>query len=198
MVVNESKKDKKGYLVTIDNKDYIIDEEIVIKYRLVKGKKLEDNLLDSIIHDNNMIVYYKKALNYSLKYNKNSAAIYDYLAKFEINNSDIAEIIDNLIKIHVLDDEKLILNTLDTLVRKGNGKLLIKEKLYYLKYRNDLIDMALTKINYDDYFEALKKLYDKALIKYKKEEDSYIKNMKIKKYLYQRGYSLDDINTIKD
>ena len=198
MVVSESKKDKKGYLVTINNKDYIIDEEIVIKYRLVKGKELEDNLIDNIIHDNNMIIYYKKALNYSLKYNKNSAAIYDYLAKFEISNSDIAEIIDNLIKIHVLDDERLILNTLDTLVRKGNGKLLIKEKLYNLKYRSELIDMALTKINYDDYFVALKKFYDKALIKYAKEEDSYIKNMKIKKYLYQRGYSLDDINTIKD
>ena len=198
MIVNDSKKDKKGYLVTIDNKDYIIDEEIVIKYRLVKNKELEDNLLNNILHDNNMIIYYKKALNYSLKYNKNSAAIYDYLNKFEINNRDIAEIIDNLIKIHVLDDEKLILNTLDTLVRKGNGKLLIKEKLYNLKYREELINLALDKINYDDYFKALKKLYDKALIKYDKETDSYIKNMKIKKYLYQRGYSLDDINTIKD
>ena len=198
MIVNDSKKDKKGYLVTIDNKDYIIDEEIVIKYRLVKNKELEDNLLNKILHDNNMIIYYKKALNYSLKYNKNSAAIYDYLNKFEINNRDIAEIIDNLIKIHVLDDEKLILNTLDTLIRKGNGKLLIKEKLYNLKYREELINLALTKINYDDYFASLKKLYDKALIKYDKETDSYIKNMKIKKYLYQRGYSLDDINTIKD
>lgn len=198
MIVNDSKKDKKGYLVTIDNKDYIIDEEIVIKYRLVKNKELEDNLLNKILHDNNMIIYYKKALNYSLKYNKNSAAIYDYLNKFEINNRDIAEIIDNLIKIHVLDDEKLILNTLDILVRKGNGKLLIKEKLYNLKYREELINLALTKINYDDYFASLKKLYDKALIKYDKETDSYIKNMKIKKYLYQRGYSLDDINTIKD
>ena len=198
MIVNDSKKDKKGYLVTIDNKDYIIDEEIVIKYRLVKNKELEDNLLNKILHDNNMIIYYKKVLNYSLKYNKNSAAIYDYLNKFEINNRDIAEIIDNLIKIHVLDDEKLILNTLDILVRKGNGKLLIKEKLYNLKYREELINLALTKINYDDYFASLKKLYDKALIKYDKETDSYIKNMKIKKYLYQRGYSLDDINTIKD
>ncbi|MBR4496610.1 MAG: RecX family transcriptional regulator [Acholeplasmatales bacterium] len=198
MIVNDSKKDKKGYLVTIDNKDYIIDEEIVIKYRLVKNKELEDNLLNKILHDNNMIIYYKKALNYSLKYNKNSAAIYDYLNKFEINNRDIAEIIDNLIKIHVLDDEKLILNTLDTLIRKGNGKLLIKEKLYNLKYREELINLALTRINYDDYFASLKKLYDKALIKYDKETDSYIKNMKIKKYLYQRGYSLDDINTIKD
>ncbi len=55
MIVNESLKDKKGYLVTIDNKDYLIDEEIVIKYRLVKGKELEDHLINNIIHDNNMI-----------------------------------------------------------------------------------------------------------------------------------------------
>ena len=198
MVVKSLEKAKKGYLVNIDDKEYLVDEEIVIKYRLVKNKELEDNLLNKILHDNNMIIYYKNALNYSLKYNKNSAAIYDYLNKFEINNSDIAEIIDKLVKIHVLDDEKLILNALDTLVRKGNGKLLIKEKLYNLKYRTELIDFALTKINYDDYFKALKKLYDKAIIKYEKESDSYIKNMKIKKYLYQRGYSQDDINTIID
>ena len=197
MIVSDLKKDKKGYLVTIDNKEYLFDEEIVVKYRLVKGKELEDNLIDEIIHNNNLMIYYKKALNYCLKYNKNSAAIYDYLNKYDLNNSEIAEIIDSLNKIKVLDDKKLILNTLDTLVRKGNGKLLIINKLYNLKYNDELIDYAISKINYDDYFKALKKLYDKALIKYQNENDSYIKNIKIKKYLYQRGYSLDDIDSIK-
>lgn len=197
MIVKSLKKDKKNYLVTIDDEDYLMDEEIIVKYRLVKGKELEDSLLDEILYENNLAIYYKKALNYSLKYNKNSAAIYDYLAKYELSNREIATIIDNLKKINVINDEKLILNAVDSLVRKGKGKLLIINKLYNLKYNEKLIDFAITKINYDDYFNALKKLYDKALDKYKDESDSYVKNMKIKRYLYQRGYSLDDINSIK-
>ena len=197
MIVKDLKKEKKNYLVIIDDKEYLFDEEIIIKYRLVKGKEIENNLIDKIIKENNIMLYYKKALNYCLKYNKNSAAIYDYLKKYELKNDEIAEIIDSLNKIKVLDDEKLILNTLDTLVRKGNGKLLIINKLYNLKYNEKLIDYAISKINYDDYFKALKRLYDKALIKYQVESNDYVKDIKIKKYLYQRGYSLDDIDSIK-
>ncbi len=197
MIVNSLEKEKKLYKVTIDNKDYLFDEEIIVKYRLVKGKELEDDLIDKIIYDNNLIIYYKKALDYSLKYNKNSAAIYDYLAKFDLKNNEIADIISKLKEIKIIDDEKLILNTLDTLVRKGNGKLLIINKLYNLKYNEKLIDFAITKINYDDYFKALKKLYDKALIKYQDELNDFVKESKIKRYLYQRGYSLDDIESVK-
>ena len=197
MIVNSLKKDKKLYKVIIDNKDYLFDEEIIVKYRLVKGKELEDELIDKIIYDNNLIIYYKKALDYSLKYNKNSAAIYDYLAKFDLKNNEIADIIYKLKEIKIIDDVKLILNTLDTLVRKGNGKLLIINKLYNLKYNEKLIDFAITKINYDDYFKALKKLYDKALIKYQDELNDFVKENKIKRYLYQRGYSLDDIESVR-
>ncbi len=197
MIVNSLEKEKKLYKVTIDNKDYLFDEEIIVKYRLVKGKELEDDLIDKIIYDNNLIIYYKKALDYSLKYNKNSAAIYDYLAKFDLKNNEIADIISKLKEIKIIDDEKLILNTLDTLVRKGNGKLLIINKLYNLKYNEKLIDFAITKINYDEYFKALKKLYDKALIKYQDELNDFVKESKIKRYLYQRGYSLDDIESVK-
>lgn len=197
MIVNSLEKEKKLYRVIIDNKDYLFDEEIIVKYRLVKGKELKDDLIDKIIYDNNLIIYYKKALDYSLKYNKNSAAIYDYLAKFDLKNNEIADIISKLKEIKIINDEKLILNTLDTLVRKGNGKLLIINKLYNLKYNEKLIDFAITKINYDDYFKALKKLYDKALIKYQDELNDFVKESKIKRYLYQRGYSLDDIESIK-
>ena len=36
MIVNTLEKEKKLYRVIIDNKDYLFDEEIIVKYRLAK------------------------------------------------------------------------------------------------------------------------------------------------------------------
>ncbi len=198
MIVKSLKKIKNNYEVNLDDNKFIFDEEIIIKYRLVEKKEISDSLIDEIIHNNNLVLYYKKALNYALKYNKNSASIVDYLTKFELKNSEIKEIIDQLIKIKVIDDKKLILNDLYSLINKGNGKLMIINKLYKLKFNDELIDYAINNIDYELYYNALKKQYNKAKEKYKDESDDYIKDIKIKRYLYNKGYSLDDIRSLDE
>ena len=197
MIVSNLKQLKnKNYLVTIDGNDYKFDEEIILKYRLVKGKELDEKTLNEAILKNNIAIYYNKALNYAAKYQKGSNEIYDYLKKYELEDKDIYQIIDKLKNIKIINDDKLINDLVSSLVYKGNGINMIKEKLYQKKFNSNLIDEALKQINYDDYYDALNKLAIKAKEKYKKEENEYKKKIKIKNYLLQRGYTYSDIENI--
>ena len=197
MIVSNLKQLKnKNYLVTIDGNDYKFDEEIILKYRLVKGKELDEKTLNEAILKNNIAIYYNKALNYAAKYQKGSNEIYDYLKKYELEDKDIYQIIDKLKDIKIINDDKLINDLVSSLVYNGNGINMIKEKLYQKKFNSNLIDEALKQINYEDYYDALNKLAIKAKEKYKKEENEYKKKIKIKNYLLQRGYTYSDIENI--
>ena len=58
---DELKKYKnKDYLVIIDNNEYILDEEIIIEYRLVKNKEIENSLLFEILSDLDIYEYHKR------------------------------------------------------------------------------------------------------------------------------------------
>lgn len=196
MIVNDLKIYKnKDYLVIIDNNEYILDEEIIIEYRLVKNKEIENTLLSEILEKNNVSKLYKKALAYSLKYNKNKAQIYDYLINKGANNKEAAYIIEKLICIKAINDNSLINNLITSLIKKGNGKLLIEKKLYEKQFSKELIDDALNNINYDEYFNQLNNLYEKIKSKYD-DENSYVRINKIKKYLLSRGYTYSDLDNL--
>ncbi len=196
IVTNLKKLKNNNYLVTIDDTDYKFDEEIILNYRLVKGKELDEKTLNDAIIKNNIAVYYNKALNYAAKYQKGSNEIYDYLKKYDLDDKDIYFIINKLKSIKLIDDNKLINNLVSSLVRNANGINMIKEKLYQKKFNSTLIDEAIKSIDYDEYYEALNKLVIKAKEKYKKEENDYKRIIKIKNYLLQRGYTYNDIETI--
>lgn len=196
IVTNLKKLKNNNYLVTIDDEDYKFDEEIILNYRLVKGKELDEKTLKDAIIKNNIALYYNKTLNYVAKYQKGSNEIYDYLKKYELDDKDIYFIINKLKSIKLIDDNKLINNLVSSLVRNANGINMIREKLYQKKFNSSLIDEALKAIDYDEYYEALNKLVIKSKEKYKKEENDYKRLIKIKNYLLQRGYTYSDIENI--
>ena len=196
IVTNLKKLKNNNYLVTIDDEDYKFDEEIILNYRLVKGKELDEKTLKDAIIKNNIALYYNKALNYVAKYQKGSNEIYDYLKKYELEDKDIYFIINKLKSIKLIDDNKLVNNLVSSLVRNANGINMIREKLYQKKFNSSLIDDALKSIDYDEYYEALNKLVVKAKEKYKKEENDYKRLIKIKNYLLQRGYTYSDIESV--
>lgn len=198
MIVNDLKKYKNNdYLVIIDNNEYILDEEIILEYRLVKNKEIENSFLSEILEKNNISKLYKRALDYCLKYNKNKAQIYDYLIDKGANNVEAAYIIEKLISIKAINDNSLVNNLVSYLIKKGNGKLLIEKKLYEKQFSKDLIDDTLNNIDYDEYLNQLNNLYLKIKDKYI-DDNSYIRINKIKKYLLSRGYTYSDINMIEE
>lgn len=184
------------YICQIDGIEYSFSEDVILEYRLVNGKEINQSILDEAIKKNDLSFYYDKALNYAYKYSKNSVEIYDYLLNKGLVNNEIAEIIDKLKKIKIIDDEKLAKDLASYYARSGNGRLMISKKLYERKFNDSLIDIGLSSIDEDEYYKAMLKIYQKALSKYKL--DNYNDKMKLKRYILQRGYSISELNYLID
>ena len=197
MIVKNLKKSKNKYIVTIDDSDYKFSENRVVKYRLVKGKEIDNNTLKSAISENDYDSLYLKAEKYAINYRKSEKEIVRYLKNKECDNQTIQKIVSKLRSLKLIDDSSLVIDLANSLVKKYNGKKMIEAKLKEKGINDELIDMALANIDYDLYINYLEKLYLKVKDKYNKFDDDYIRINKIKAYLISRGYSYNDIALIK-
>jgi len=198
MIIEDIKKikNKKEYNVIINNNIYKFSENIIIEYNLYKNKEIDSNLLELCIKENNIDYYYNLALNYYYKYQKSSHEIKEYLSNKGLDSNNINLIINKLKDKKIINDDSIIDSLIYSLIRNYNGILMIKEKLKAKGFDYNLINNKLNEIDYELYYEYLNKLYLKIKDKYNKESNDYIRINKIKKYLYQRGYTQSDINEI--
>ncbi len=193
--VTKSKK-KSVYVVAIGNKTYEFNEDIIIEFNLYKGKEINDDLLNKALASNSLNDYYNKALNYALRYYKSSYDTKNYLKEKGLSNELIDEIVNKLIEKNIINDKKIVENSVFSLVKSCNGKLLIIEKLKQKRFDINLINECVNNIDMDFYFESLNKLYEKVKNKYDKYPD-YVRIGKLKGYLYSRGYSTNDISILE-
>lgn len=76
------------------------------------------------------------------------------------------------------------------------GKKKIVEQLKQQDVSDYCIKKALTEIDYDDYLDTAKKLALKKQHELRTEKNQYSKKQKIYRYLAQKGYEAEVINTI--
>ena len=197
MIIESVSKAKKKnlYNVIIDKKIYEFNEDIIIEFNLYKGKEIDDELLNKALSSNSINDYYNKALNYAARYFKNSCETRQYLIDKGLSNDLSFEIVNKLIEKGIINDRNIIENNIFSLVKNGNGKLLIIEKLKQKRFDINLINECVDNIDMEFYFECLNKLYKKVKNKYDKYPD-YVRIGKIKNYLYSRGYSSSDISEL--
>ena len=194
MIVEKIEKTKKGtYKVTIEGQEYLFSEDTVLMYRLTKGHETSMSEVINAKKAEELQGFYSKALNYALRYGKSEARVRDYLIEKGCTYSNINIIIDRLKKNNAINDIAIIDSLISSLSRKGNGKLLIKEKLYQKGFSKTDIDERLSLMDVSEYKDGLIKLYHKVEAKYDKY-DSYIKNEKLKSYLLRRGYTYSEIS----
>ena len=196
MIIKSIKeKNKNNSILVIDDKEYILSTDIVVEYFLFKGKEINIDTLNEIISLNDEYLMFNKMKNYLLRYQANEKKIRMKLIDNNISFNSIENIIERLKKIGLLNDDKFIDSFISSLIRKGNGENLIRQKLFDKGFENNLISLKLKDIRCDEYYEALNKMYNKALKNYK-EDEGYQKVQKVKKYLLSRGYTYQDINDI--
>ena len=196
MIIKSIKeKNKNNSILVIDDKKYILSTDIVVEYFLFKGKEINIDTLNEIISLNDEYLMFNKMKNYLLRYQANEKKIRMKLIDNNISFNSIENIIERLKKIGILNDDKFIDSFISSLIRKGNGENLIRQKLFDKGFENNLISLKLKDIRCDEYYEALNKMYNKALKNYK-EDEGYQKVQKVKKYLLSRGYTYQDINDI--
>ncbi|MGM9969603.1 MAG: regulatory protein RecX [Anaeroplasma sp.] len=192
MIIDNVKKISQGkYQVVIGNSIYEFDEDVVLKYCLFNNNEVTEEVINNALIENNTMVYYHKALDYLIKYSRTEKQIIEYLACKGLDKNSIDIIIKKLKKVGMINDKNLIKDFVNQYVRKGYGRLLIKEKLYLKGFDKKLINDELENIDEEEYSLALKNIYNKSLKKY----DNLFK---LKKYLLSRGYLLSEIDSAKD
>ena len=198
MIINSLDRieNSSNYKVIIDNEKYILDESVILKYRLFPNTTIDDSIIESLIKYNDYINYYNKALNYTVKYAKPSKAISDYLLSKACPNNYIPLIIKDLQDKKILNDDILCRSYISYLITNYNGRLMISKKLYEKGFTKEVINNSMEAIDINLYNEALMKCYNKHKNKYNKY-DSYIAKQKLKNYLLSRGYTINDISIIE-
>lgn len=195
MIIKElKKKNNNTYIVKTDSGDYVFSEDVIIKYKLMPNNVIDEAVIPLAMIEEDVTKLYNQALNYAINYGKSLNMIRNYLKTKNASPATMDEIISRLLKIKIINDVNNINNRILTLIKKGNGRLLIKEKLLALKFNIEDINNALDNIDDSLYYEGLNDLVNKVKGKY---DLSNIKDIaKLKRYLLSRGYTYLEIENV--
>lgn len=194
MLVEKIEKAKKGmYKITVDGDLYLFSDDTIVEYRLTVGHETTLKELEEAKKTEELARFYKMAVSYEIRYAKGERRVREYLFDKGASNSAISIIIEKMKKTKIINDNMLIKSLISSLARKGNGKALIKEKLYQRGFDKEDIQLGIDEMDLVEYRDGLIKLFNKIEHKYDKY-DSFIKKEKQKAYLLGRGYSYSDIS----
>lgn len=195
MRITKYQKSKKNtYLVTIDNNDYLLFDDIIVKYTLLLKKEITKKELEMVLKDNQELKCYYKALDYLSKKMRTKKEVKKYLEKNEFNKEEINKTITKLTNEKYLDEESYLNAYISDSLRFSNdGSLKIKQKLINLGLNKELIISKLNAIDTDIWQDKCDKLSLKKLKSNNKDSKQVIL-LKIKNYLINNGYEIKYIN----
>lgn len=195
--VNDLQKGKKKrYIVTLNEKEYDVNENLILNYHLIKGYVIEDDkVLDDIISDISYYDFYDIALTYLERNIKSSGEIKNYLKKKGASDEISSKIVSALISHKLLDDKKYFELYVSHYIRIDYGPIYIINKAKQSGIPQNIIE-EFDFINYNDDIKASCLKQSQKKIKLIKESDAYQKIMKLKRYLISRGYDYNMINEV--
>ena len=102
-------KDKGNkYKVIIDDDEYVIHDDTIVKYNLLIKKEITKSELDEILLYNQEMDSFYLALKYISKKMRSEREIREYLKKKEVASAVIDKVIVALRKRNYIDDERYI------------------------------------------------------------------------------------------
>lgn len=190
-MITNIKKARLGYLVTIDDHVYKLEEDILVSYRLSKGLELSKKQLDEILQSNELALIKRKALTY-LKVARSTKAFKTYLRSINANEQYIETLTKSFKERGYLDDQ-LYAKMMIEQYMDSKGNLWIKAKLIEKGIHKDIIEKLLPKTNQN----TLTRMVQKAIESNKKP--NYIQaKIQITRQLISKGFVLSDFESILD
>lgn len=183
----EKKKNGKYKILLEDNKAINTYEDVILKNNVLFKKEIEEDTYNNIINDNKYEEAYLKSVKYIGVRLRSKYEIEIYLQKKGYEEEIILITIDKLFKQNLLNEKRFaIAFAKDKFNFSTSGPYKIKQELINQKIDNEIIEEALSCIN----FEELNKKIDKLVIKQlktNKPKDLVLKN-KIFLKLINLGY----------
>lgn len=136
-ILKYEKKGSNNYLVYLDdNRKIKLNEDIILKHKLLYKKEIDEFLLNEIIQENNNYDIYNKCVNYIGVRLRSINEMREYMSRKSVAPTLINETINKLIKHKLLDDEIFT-------------KAFIKDKLNFTTMGPYRIELELKKHNID-------------------------------------------------
>ena len=195
MKIIDIKKEKKNYILVFDNFEFITNEDTIIKYYLRKNLEVSLDLFEKIKEDTNFYFSYELAIRYLEHHVCSKYKMKMYLMKKEIDEITINKIIEQLESIKLLDDLSFSRRLIDYYIYLGYGEYYIKNKLYQNNIDSNITNSLMSNIDQNIYIQEIDRLILKRFNNVEKNEKNIFK---LKKFLSQRGYSFDIINSEVD
>ena len=191
-IIKYEKKSNGNYIIYFDNDTKLkIHEDIILKYKLLYKKEIDEFLLKDIINDNNNYNIYNKCVKYIGVRLRSINEIKEYMNRLNVDKDLIDETIDRLIKNKLLNDEiftKAFVKDKFTFTTMGPYR--IYEELKKHKIDDKIINKYVFEIDNDLLEEKINKQINK-IIKSNKNKPN-LKN-KIYHNLLNLGYSSEYI-----
>lgn len=185
------------YKVTIGNDDYIIYEDIILKYNILGKDKVEKKELEIYLQNNKFYEAYYKAINYINIKLRCSGEIEKYLSK-DFSTTTINDVLKKLKEDGYLNEDVYTEAFIhDQINLKVVGPLKIKSDLIHLKIQEAIINKHLECYGKKTQYEKIDKVISKELKTNKNKSVIMLKN-KLLKSLIDKGFYKEDIMNCLD
>jgi regulatory protein len=192
--IEPQKRNPKRWSVFLEDKfAFGLDEEVLSRYGLKEGQKLERKEIEKIIQSE----IQREAKELSLKFlsyrMRSEKEVRDKLKSKGFAKDLIDKVIEGLKRVNLLDDYEFASAWIrDRLSNNPRGKALLKQELYKKGIKQEIIEKTL-KEHFADEAEELglaQKLLDKRMKRYENLEPSVAKR-RMSDFLLRRGFSYD-------
>ena len=194
MKIKKYTKDKGNkYKVLIDDINYTLYDDVIVKYSLLLKDEISEKELKTIVEENDKLSSYYDSIKYITKKMRSKLEIKEFLRKKMINEKVIDETIKKLEENHFLNEDLFIKAYVnDQINLTNNGKNKILKGLVKLGIDNDLASSYLDNIDNEVFISKIDKYVDKK-ISANKNSSMYMLKNKIMTDLINLGYEKGDV-----
>jgi len=189
----QAQKAKNRFNIYInDSYAFAVDDSILVKYRLIKGKELDKETIEELKVKGEMSKAYQAALHYLNFKMRTEKEIREYLAKKDYSQVDA--VIERLREHRLINDKEYARSFVRTNYQlKTEGPKKIERSLYAKGLSPDEIAHGLLEYSDEDQLENAKKLTEKTLKRVRNKSNREIEQ-KIREQLMTKGFDRDIIS----
>lgn len=195
MLVKEVRfKDNKVEIIT-SNGSFFISKENYIENPIANDSNIDQKRIDYLLEYERVILSKSNIIKLLNRKMLSEYSVRKRLKDDGLNNKEISEIVNSLLRMGLLNDEYYASVKLDSLLMKRKGKLEIRKELNEEKIDINIINKCIDSIEDEIYLDNFNKVKEKYLKMYSNKA-SKVKEQMIKLKLKEYGYEEELINCI--
>lgn len=196
-IVKFEKLKNEKYRIFLDvDIEYILYDDVILKYNLLYNRQIDVSLLKEIIEYNDQFEYYEKTLTFIQKRVRSKLEVEKYLKDKKVSDENIEVLINKFLNNGLINDDIFLSAFINDKVNLStDGVGVIKRELLRHNIDEVKIDLLLDEIDYEVWYNKALKIGNKVIKSNTKFGKSYLVN-NIYAKLKTLGYNSDVIEDV--